>query len=1183
MIRINLVPVLLLVFTSVDAFSQDAPISRYQGTAYVDSLDVTSPQPYKLRPFIIEGSVEVMVDGNQIDDDLFQVDTRFGLLRLNLDGLGLQSIEVRYRALPIQIREVYKNEYVIPFAGEDSTGFFVAVPGQRTNVETETSFAGAGTLTRSGSISRGVIAGNNRDVSIESGLRMQLSGEVVEGVNIRAALTDENTPILPEGTTQRIQELDKVFIEISTESAAATLGDFQLDLSGSSFGQFSRKLQGVAVRGELPRSPSGVFGGGNINAAGATTRGIFRSQQIAILEGVQGPYRLEGQFGERFIILVPGSEIVYLDGIRLERGESNDYIIDYATAEVTFTAKRLIGADRRVVVEFQYSTNQFTRTLVAAEGRSQFWRKPGSGISRGEIGVAVIREADSRQFTEEFGLTSADSLILAQAGDNLASRSGAVRVDFDPEAPFVQYVLQPVSDSDTVFVAITEQPDDSVAVFRVQFSRVGSAQGSYARVGRQVNGIQYEYVGPNLGDYDPIRLLPRPKKQQLFDIFGTIRPVKGIEIKGEFAQSQNDLNRLSDLDAGDDMGSAYSTVLKVLPISLFGQPDRYGSVSAEISRVRRSENFTSFNRTRDVEFNRTWNISGGAADPLGSVIAGSSDAITSGVIKYSKSEKTFASGTYGRLDVGSILSSTRTALSTGMSSPIADVIYRIEDIRSQNNSILQKGTWLRQFGRVDRLTKGILPSMEVEHERRRQRALAADSLLVDSFEFVELRPGIRRSTNTMTVGGTVEYRRDRYPLSGTLTDGGRSWTVESNLTYRPSPNFDTEAVFGFRDVAVNDDARVTLNKENRRSLVLRLAGNARPLKRAVRASWTYDARTERTPKLQEIYIRTGAELGQYVWVDANGDNVVQVDEFVLETTPNEGNYVRSFVPSDSLFSIVGLESRFRLDVDPSRLINSSSTGLSRVARQISTRTVLTISEKNRTDTISDIYLLRLNAFRDPVNTLSGRISFRQDLFLFRTSQSYGGDVTFQQIRSLNNLATGLETKFVNRWSSSWSLRRGRTVGLRVLGALGTDRTTNPSFASRNFDIRSVDISPEISYSPLRTVSITLSPSYGDKDDVLGDRQSTIWKIPVEVRLTRPARYQIFSLVEVANVSLIGNATGQAGFELTDGRGVGTSYLWSLNGQYSINEYLRAVLSYDGRAPSIGRTIHTMRMQLTAVF
>ena len=108
-------------------------------------------------------------------------------------------------------------------------------------------------------------------------------------------------------------------------------------------------------------------------------------------------------------------------------------------------------------------------------------------------------------------------------------------------------------------------------------------------------------------------------------------------------------------------------------------------------------------------------------------------------------------------------------------------------------------------------------------------------------------------------------------------------------------------------------------------------------------------------------------------------------------------------------------------------------------------------------------------------------------------------------------------------------------------------------------------------------------SFARKTDQTADRRAQLIKLPLEARFSLLRRLQLATRFETALVDLTGEAVGLAEFELTDGRGPGTSYLWSLDGQYRLNRLLRATLAYNGRAPADAPTIHTVRVQLSATF
>ena len=76
-------------------------------------------------------------------------------------------------------------------------------------------------------------------------------------------------------------------------------------------------------------------------------------QEITTQNGNQGPYKLVGQNGELYVLVVSGSESVFINGNKLERGIDKDYVINYNAGEIIFNSTLPIMSDMRVQVEYQ--------------------------------------------------------------------------------------------------------------------------------------------------------------------------------------------------------------------------------------------------------------------------------------------------------------------------------------------------------------------------------------------------------------------------------------------------------------------------------------------------------------------------------------------------------------------------------------------------------------------------------------------------------------------------------------------------------------------------------------------------------------------------------------------------------------------------------------------------------------
>ena len=89
-----------------------------------------------------------------------------------------------------------------------------------------------------GSISRGVTIGNNQNSVLNSELDLQISGELSDGVKIKASIQDSNIPLQNDGYSQQIDEFDQIFIEVSANDWNIRGGDIDLNQENTFFGNF---------------------------------------------------------------------------------------------------------------------------------------------------------------------------------------------------------------------------------------------------------------------------------------------------------------------------------------------------------------------------------------------------------------------------------------------------------------------------------------------------------------------------------------------------------------------------------------------------------------------------------------------------------------------------------------------------------------------------------------------------------------------------------------------------------------------------------------------------------------------------------------------------------------------------------------------------------------------------------
>ena len=490
-----------------------------------DTLLTKGPGPYQLgKRFIIEDSDSVLLgDVLLTRDEDYRINYRLGLLTLKRLPSESVAVVVSYRFFPFQIGEqYYRHKIQANVEGEK-------VIMKKEPVERKETSSAPSTLIIGGSKSLGISVGSGKDIELEQALRVNISGMAAEGVEVRAILSDQSTPIQPEGTTEELEELDQVVLEIKGKNLGASFGDYDLEMRDSRFGEIARKLEGGM--GEVR------FSGVSLMAAAARNRGSFGFNRLWGIDAKQGPYQLTSEDGRTDIVIVAGSEKVYVDGEIKKRGQNNDYVIDYSTAQVTFTSRVLITSLSRILVDFEYAVLDYRRSLYAAS--ASYSSLAGKLL----IGGSYLYEGDDKDSPVGLSITPERKELLQNAGDDTS-------LAWAPGGVWVGDSLGSYTLTDSVY----EYKGYGKGDYSVSFTRVPEGEGDY-EYNYALGG--YEYVGLGNGDYVAKVRLPLPQRDEFYSFRADYEIAEGVAAGFEYAGNRRDENSFSSIEDDDNIGSAY--------------------------------------------------------------------------------------------------------------------------------------------------------------------------------------------------------------------------------------------------------------------------------------------------------------------------------------------------------------------------------------------------------------------------------------------------------------------------------------------------------------------------------------------------------------------------------------------------------------------------------------------------
>ena len=1140
----------LVVFLCCISFGSDAQISTLRkktlpgkiGTYQMDSLS------------IYPNSFLISCGNDPFGSEGFKLDHASG--KITILKACSDSLTVSYRVLPMNLGKSYFKR--------DTTLLYSQDKGERdqflvTNNYSIADAFGGSSLTKKGSISRGVTFGNNQDFGVNSSLNLELAGDVTNNLKLVASVSDDNLPIQPNGNTNKLQEFDQVFIKLYNQRFALTAGDFWLYKPKGYFLTYRKRAQGLSVNYQWNEDSTKLW---QTQVSGALSKGKFARQIIQGVEGNQGPYRLIGNENEPFIIVLSGTEKVYIDGKLLERGQEFDYIINYNSSEVIFTARNLITKDSRIVIEFQYSDQNYARSLVQTSTtftskKTQFW-------------FNVYSEQDAKNQSLQQELTTQQKNTLSGIGDSLqlAQINSIDSIGFLENQNLYKMIDSLGFDSVLVY---SVAPDS--AVYRAVFTFVGDGKGDYILSNFNALGKVFKWVAPiagvKQGNYIPSRLIITPKKKQFVNSGVSIQLTPKLRLETDLAYSKNDLNTFSTIDSKDDDSyAARARLIGEIPLSRDTIPKWLLESKAEVEFLDRF--FSPIEQYRAVEFDRDWNTRNKG-------YLGNQLATTLGTnFKHKKFGNLNVEGQQFSIgnDYLGIRAATNGKWNQRGFQAQWDGSYLSSSAENSNQfirhraSISQQIKWLK-IGYID------------DHELNRFN-LSTGELNQTSYQFYDGQVYLANA-DSMKWNYKIFYREryDRRSSGNSLIPVAKATSAGAEVVLSHWKDQKLTVMGSYRELRISDSTLIDQAPEN--TILGRIDYEFRALKGLITWNTFYEIGSGLELKREFIYIQVNAGQGVYAWIDYNNDGVKDLNEFEIAQFADQASYIRVFTPSNEYTKTFSNELNQSVYIRPER-IWSNKKGIRKFIARFSDQARIRINRKTNLFDSFQTFNPFFTEIRDS-NLIATNSTIRNTVFFNRTSSVFGAEYTYQNVSSKTLLASGFDSRSNEYHELSLRANLMKQFTIESKGQIGTKAAEADYTTGRNYNLTYYFIQPSFIYQPSTTFRISLDARYANKKNGVeyGNERAQIYDLGSQLKWNQSEKSSLQAGVKWIQIGYNGNENSALGFEMLEALKPGTNYTWNAAFQRSIGENLQLSIQYNGRKSEDNRTIHAGGMELRALF
>jgi hypothetical protein len=1028
-------------------------------------------------------------------------------------------------------------------------------------------------LNKNGNISRGISFGSTQDVVLNSNLNLQVSGKLTPEIDMVMAATDNNIPFQADGTTAQLQEFDKVFIQLNNKTTKMIVGDYQMSRPQNSyFMNYYKRAQGMYLENNYSDSSSKnpiVF---KTTISGAVSRGKFSRQVFFGTENNQGPYRLKGADNEPFIIILSGTEKIYIDGKLLQRGQENDYIIDYNSGELTFTARQIITKDKRIVAEFQYAERNYGRSVF-------FFGEEVSG-RKAKAFINVYSEQDNKNRPLQQTLTQEQKNVMINIGDTLdkAVYSGVEVATFNNSDVFYRKVDTLVGGLIYKSVYVYSTNPDS-AKYRLKLSNVGAGKGNYNQVSSTANARVYQWVAPVggllQGSFEPVIPLVTPKQNQMvtggFSYSVTNNNVFGVE--GVY--TKNDINRFSTADKGNDEGSGVKVTSQNQKI-LSGDSGRRATkliYNANYEFVQ--QRFKQIERFRSIEFERDWN-----RPP--SVVLLNDQHLANAEVGLTK--KTGSSITYGLnlFSEGNNYQGLRHNVNGTYKIRDFTAGYNGSFLTTNDNLNFQNTEFYRHKTLVSKKFSKIKLAYSDVFENNLFKRTIDKTLLPRTYQFWEWEGSVSNADSSKNkIKVFYKERRDKLAYGNELKDSTFATNIGIQSSFYSIKNNPITLIVTNRKLELRNVVGAFLKPDN--TLLSRLEYNPRYFKGLITAGLFYETGYGLENKKEFYYLEVAPGQGQYAWVDYNGNNIKELNEFEIAHFSDQARYIRIYTPTNKYIKVLQNVLSLSFNIRPSAILKNAKTPLARFVKRWMLQTAFRVDNKTSDSKNPNNFnpLLKVN----DTLLIGSNNNLRQSVFFNQSSAVFGADYTYTQNQSKQLLVNGLENRSLLSHEVKGRISFLRSWAINSSVILSEKGNSSQFFSTRNYLIQTRETEQKLIFQPGTFFRVSGIYKYNEKRNIIegGFQKATTNTYALEFKYNQTEKGSLTGRFDFIQIKYNDDANSPVAYEMLNALSKGENYTWELNYQRNLSNNIQISINYTGRKTPNVNVIHLGGAQIKAFF